>query len=179
MLINDPDATLRAVRAARDVAPGAVIIARARYVGDVPKLLRAGADEAVAQEFEASFAIIERVTREARAPRPGRAEMRQRLGIEPPAAYTGTEPRLPAGLEVESVAVSETSWIAGRTLAEADLRRRTGATLVALSRRGATAVHPSPGDRIEAGDLVTLVGSRPQIAVATDLITSGPGSNTA
>ncbi|RPJ54465.1 MAG: hypothetical protein EHM24_31760, partial [Acidobacteria bacterium] len=66
------------------------------------------------------------------------------------------------------------SWIAGRTLAEADLRRRTGATLVALIRGEATAVHPAPGDTLKAGDLVTLVGDRRQIALATDLIQGGP-----
>ncbi|MFB3854314.1 MAG: cation:proton antiporter [Vicinamibacterales bacterium] len=178
VLLNDPEATVRAVRSARELAPGAVIIARARYVGDVPRLLAAGADEAVAQEFEASFAIIERVTREARAPRPGRAEMRVRLGLEQPTFESGAEARLPVGLEVESVAVAEGSWIAGRTLAEADLRRRTGATLVALSRGEATAVHPAPGDTLEAGDLVTLVGDRRQIALATDLIHGGPPQRT-
>jgi len=170
VLINDPDATLRAVRNARRLAPGAVITARARYVGDVPRLLHAGADEAVAQEFEASLAIIERVTREARAPQPARAAMRARLGFEAEAAAGA---RLPAGLEVESVAVADAAWAAGRTLAETELRRRTGATLVAVSRGQATAVHPSPGDRIEAGDVLCLVGDEAQIAAARELLTSG------
>ncbi|HSD65701.1 MAG TPA: cation:proton antiporter, partial [Vicinamibacteria bacterium] len=117
VLLNDPDATLRAVRAVRQLAPGAVITARARYVADVPRLLHAGADEAVAQEFEASFTVIERVTREARAPRPARAAMRARLGLEPaPGGERG--PELPAGLAVQSVPVPEAAWVSGRTLAE-------------------------------------------------------------
>jgi CPA2 family monovalent cation:H+ antiporter-2 len=171
-LLNDPDATLRAVRAARQLAPGAVITARARYVADVPRLLAAGADEAVAQEFEASFAVIERVTREARAPRPARAAMRSRLGLE--SAVAGAGPELPAGLAVESVPVPEGAWVAGRTLAESELRRRTGATLVAVSRGDATAVHPSPSDRLQAGDVLCLVGDERQIGAARDLIASGP-----
>jgi CPA2 family monovalent cation:H+ antiporter-2 len=173
-LLNDPDATLRCVRAARQLAPGAVITARARYVADVPRLLAAGADEAVAQEFEASFAVIERVTREARAPRPARAAMRSRLGLE--SALAGTSgAELPAGLAVESVPVPEGAWVAGRTLAESELRRRTGATLVAVSRGEATAVHPSPLDRLQAGDVLCLVGDERQIAAARELIASGPG----
>jgi CPA2 family monovalent cation:H+ antiporter-2 len=173
VLLNDPDAALRAVRAARELAPGAVITARARYVADVPRLLHAGADEAVAQEFEASLTVIERVTREARAPRPARAALRARLGLATgPMGEAGGV--LPAGVAVQSVPVPETAWVCGRTLAETDLRRRTGATLVAVSRGEATAVHPAPPDRIRAGDVLCLVGDESQIASARELLASGP-----
>jgi K+/H+ antiporter YhaU regulatory subunit KhtT len=67
------------------------------------------------------------------------------------------------------------AWIAGRSLVEADLRRRTGATLVAFTRGGDTAVHPSPDDVLEAGDVLSLVGNDGQLAAARALIASGPG----
>jgi CPA2 family monovalent cation:H+ antiporter-2 len=92
VLLNDPDATLRAVRAARTASPRAEILVRARYVADVPHLLAAGADEAVAQELEASFAIIERASRELRTAGPSRAELRARLGLETRTAGPGAEP---------------------------------------------------------------------------------------
>jgi CPA2 family monovalent cation:H+ antiporter-2 len=158
VVLNDPRATLDAVRVAREVGPRTVIIARARYVGETHALLAAGADEVVAQELEASFTIIERITREARLPRRGR----------------GTP--LPAGLEVESAVVPADAWIAGRSLVDADLRRRTGVTLVAYSRDGDTAVHPSPDDVLQAGDVVSLVGSDGQLAAARALIASGPAA---
>ena len=165
VVLNDPRATLHAVRVARAVGPRAVIIARARYVGETHALLVAGADEVVAQELEASFTIIERVTREARIPRPGRV---------PPTDRRKGMPLLPAGLEVESAVVAEGAWMAGRSLIEADLRRRTGATLVAYTREGDTAVHPSPGDVLQAGDVLCLVGSDEQLAAARRLISAGP-----
>jgi CPA2 family monovalent cation:H+ antiporter-2 len=165
VVLNDPRATLHAVRVAREVGPKAVIIARARYVGETQALLEAGADEVVAQELEASFTIIERVTREARMLGPGRTA--------PEAGLAGGA-QLPAGLEVESAAVPEDAWIAGRSLTEADLRRRTGATLVALTRGSDTAVHPSPDDVLQAGDVLTLVGDERQLAAARALIASGP-----
>jgi CPA2 family monovalent cation:H+ antiporter-2 len=147
------------------VGPKAVIIARARYVGETHALLAAGADEVVAQELEASFTIIERVTREARLPRPERADHRGR---------SATGALLPAGLEVESAIVPEGAWMAGRTLVEADLRRRSGATLVAVTRDGATEVHPSPDDVLQAGDVLSLVGNDAQLAAARELISAGP-----
>jgi len=160
VLLNDPSATLRAVRTARALAPGVAIIARARYVADVPVLLQAGATEAVAQEFEASLEVIRRAMK-------GAAK-----SLAGPAPLTG---RLPAGLGVESVPVHEGDWIAGRTLAEARLRARAGATLVAVSRGDDTAVHPSPDDAFEKGDVVCLVGSATQIAAARTLLAEGPG----
>jgi len=165
VVLNDPRATLQAVRAAREVGPKAVITARARYVGETQELLAAGADEVIAQELEASFAIIERVSREASLPRPGRAGALER---RPGTAI------LPGGLEAESAIVPEGAWIAGRTLVEADLRRRSGATLVAVTRDGATEVHPSPDDVLQAGDVLSLVGNDAQLAAARDLISAGP-----
>jgi CPA2 family monovalent cation:H+ antiporter-2 len=173
-VLNDPRATLHAVRVARAVGPKAVIIARARYVGETAALLAAGADEVVAQELEASFTIVERVTREARLPRFDHAGPYDRRSAEPPPGPAAGGALLPAGLEVQSAAVPEGAWIAGRSLIEADLRRRTGATLLAFTREGATAVHPSPGDVLEAGDIVTLVGNEEQLAAARALMASGP-----
>ena len=167
VVLNDPRATLHAVRVAREVGPRAVIIARARYVGETHALLAAGADEVVAQELEASFTIIERVTREARIPRPDRVLPTDR---RPGVAL------LPAGFEVESAVVPEGAWIAGRSVIDADLRRRTGATLVAYTRDGDTAVHPSPNDVLMAGDVISLLGNESQLAAARALIASGPGA---
>jgi CPA2 family monovalent cation:H+ antiporter-2 len=166
VLLNDPSATLRAVRAARRLAPETPIVARARYVADVPTLLQAGATEAVAQEFEASLEVIRRVMKREGAA----ADPWKRAGATPLAR------RLPAGLEVESLPVREGDWIAGRTLAEARLRARAGATVVAVSRGDDTAVHPSPEDAFEVGDVVSLVGNTGQIEAARDLLARGPGS---
>lgn len=61
LLLNDPEATRRAVRAARREAPGLFILARAPYVLDVEPLRSAGADEVVTGEAEAAAAVAERV----------------------------------------------------------------------------------------------------------------------
>src|SRR3972149_5125101 len=58
----------------------------------------------------------------------GAAERPERAGRE---HIEGLGPRLPAGLEVESVPVGSEAWIAGRSLAESRPRARTGGTLAA------------------------------------------------
>jgi CPA2 family monovalent cation:H+ antiporter-2 len=187
VLLNDPSATLRAVEAVRRLAPQVPILARARYVADVPVLLKAGATVAVAQEYEASLKIISEVMKRVRPQVPASPGAVERdSGAAPDAdvargrtaapAASSLEARLPWGLEVESLPVHEQAWIAGRSLADAQLRARTGATLVAVSRGEATAVHPAPEDVIEVGDVVCLVGSALQIAAARELLEAGPRS---
>lgn len=61
LLLNDPEATRRAVQAARRGAPGLFILARAPYVLDVEPLKAAGADEVVTGEAEAAAAVVERI----------------------------------------------------------------------------------------------------------------------
>jgi K+/H+ antiporter YhaU regulatory subunit KhtT len=45
---------------------------------------------------------------------------------------------------------------------------------VAVTRDGATEVHPSPDDVLQAGDVLSLVGNDAQLAAARDLISAGP-----
>lgn len=61
LVINDPDAAERAVRAARRAAPDLSILVRSRYLGDVERLRKAGATEVVAAEIQASGEITSRV----------------------------------------------------------------------------------------------------------------------
>ncbi|MBB6647329.1 cation:proton antiporter regulatory subunit [Halobellus ruber] len=61
---------------------------------------------------------------------------------------------------LEWVEVGEESPLAGRTLADSDLRAETGASIVAIER--GDEVLPSPGGEttVHAGDMLIAVGSR-------------------
>ena len=61
LLINDPSALERVVRAVRQVRSDLTITVRARYVADVDKLYRAGATRVIAAELEAAAAVIAEV----------------------------------------------------------------------------------------------------------------------
>ena len=61
IVINDPGAAERAVKAVRDVAPNAYVLVRSRYVADVEPLLAAGANEVVPAEIEAAVEVAARV----------------------------------------------------------------------------------------------------------------------
>src|SRR6059036_2427705 len=59
--ISDPTATRRMVRVARALNPRIHIIARTRYVAEIPELTRLGADVVIPEEFETSVEIFARV----------------------------------------------------------------------------------------------------------------------
>ncbi|MEE8397324.1 MAG: cation:proton antiporter [bacterium] len=61
LVINDPGAAVRAIKAARRVAPSLTVMVRTRYLGDVETLLAAGADDVMAAEIEASVEVTSRV----------------------------------------------------------------------------------------------------------------------
>lgn len=61
IVINDIDATIRAINAARRLAPELPIFARVFYASDVARATRAGATEVVAAELEAAVEITHRI----------------------------------------------------------------------------------------------------------------------
>lgn len=80
-------------------------------------------------------------------------------------------PALPPGLETaRSLPVREGCAAVGRTLADLDLRARTGATVVAIQRADAQLLLPTGRERLEVGDTLALVGSGGAIARARELL---------
>src|SRR2546425_776030 len=67
--ISDPAATRRMVRVARALNPRIHIIARTRYVAEIPELTRLGADVVIPEEFETSVEIFARVLAHYSVPR--------------------------------------------------------------------------------------------------------------
>ncbi|HEX9645393.1 MAG TPA: cation:proton antiporter regulatory subunit [Acidimicrobiia bacterium] len=77
------------------------------------------------------------------------------------------------GLALDWLRVSDGSPYAGRTIGDARIRTRTGASVVAAIRGGAP--HPAPGPefRLEAGDTVVVVGTAGGIEAVRSIIASG------
>jgi TrkA domain protein len=60
--------------------------------------------------------------------------------------------------------------LAGKTIEELDLRRRTGVTIIAISRKGKNIVNPHPSTRLEEGDVIVVIGEHDQIKRFEELI---------
>jgi len=79
--------------------------------------------------------------------------------------------RLLPGLgEPVAVRLDSTSGAVGQSLADLNLRGRSGATVLAISRNGEDIVVPAAGERLQAGDVLALAGSHDAIETARDLL---------
>lgn len=59
--INDPQATEKIIKQAKKLNPNLYILARTRYISEVPKLIQIGANEVIPEEFETSIQIFRRI----------------------------------------------------------------------------------------------------------------------
>ena len=55
-------------------------------------------------------------------------------------------------------------------IAELKLRTQTGASVVGIERHGNSIVNPNPGEELESGDQLLLIGSEAQLKAAKELL---------
>ena len=170
--ISSPAAERRGVAAVTSLSPGARCIVRTRYVAAVDELRALGADEVVPEEFETSIEIFSRVLRlygvpsnvierEVRAIRGERYEMLRGLAL--PDLKLDALRHLGVHGALDTVEVEPGARAVDADPVSLELRRETGATVVAVVRDGVAHYTPDPSFRFQAGDTVVLVGDRPAL----------------
>jgi CPA2 family monovalent cation:H+ antiporter-2 len=180
--ISDPAATRRMVRVARTLAPDVSIIARTRYVVEIPELTRLGANVVIPEEFETSIEIfarvlahynvadeeIDRLTEQIRASH--YQALRTPAGVRP--TLTGIPIGLPQ-MSAERIRLEPGAPAVGRSLAETELRTRTGALVLSLHRDGSDFPTPDPLMPLAAGDELVIVGQPGQLKEARRVLNGG------
>jgi CPA2 family monovalent cation:H+ antiporter-2 len=170
--ISDLPAVRRSLRLAKGLNPHVETIVRTRMVREIDELRADGADDIVAEEFEAAIEIFTRVLERFHVPRNViraqtrvlRGESYRMLRVANPSARA-SEAVLEALQQgtTELYQVGAQSLAAGRTLADLHLRRRTGASVIAVVRGERSYPNPSPEIDLETGDVLVLVGNHQQI----------------
>jgi monovalent cation:H+ antiporter-2, CPA2 family len=166
--LPDPMATRLTVNRALSLAPDLDITVRAHVNEEIEALYQLGANEVVQPEFEAALEMG--------------AHMLLKLGDSPQAVqqtvnrYRSGRYRdiLPAranywgwadletvvsGLEHQWYSLSADAPIVGQTLAESNIRRTTGVTIMAIERDRQIVRYPTGEMRLNPGDRLLVVGS--------------------
>lgn len=183
LAISDPTATRRITRLAHELNQNLHIIVRTRFITEVKPLLELGANEVVPEEFETSIEIftrvlakylvtrdeIERFTSEIRS---GAYEMLRSLSSPGP-AITDLTVNIPA-LDISAIRVEAEAEADNRTLAELNLRGRCGVTVVAIERDGAVRSNPGGDTRLQAGDILYVLGTPGRVCDVTAVIGRSP-----
>jgi len=179
IVISDPVAARRIVDAARKLNPGLHIIARTRFVSQMEPLYELGADEVIPEDYEASVEMLVRVLTTYLVPkndierfvfkfRADHYDMLRTLTYAPP-TMSDLSMHIP-DVEIASVRVCAESPLAGKTLAECDLRGKHGLTVLALRTDSDVLANPSGNDLLEAGQVAILLGTPEKIAEVSGLL---------
>jgi voltage-gated potassium channel len=145
--LNDDAYNVYTILTARSLNERLFIVARVAEEGAQQRLLRAGADRVVNPYHLGGLRLAHMLVK--------------------PAVVEFLDVSLgPAGgvhLELEQVLIAEGNPLVGSTLAEADLRRRSGIGVVALRRGGQLVPNPEASTSLAAGDVLVVLGTRPQL----------------
>ena len=180
--ISSPVEERRGVAAARELAPGATIIVRTRYVRAIDDLLRLGANEVVVEEFEASLELFARALRSYEIPARRIAHELNAVRDEHYGLLRGTSaPDLTLdalqhlGIHdaLELVEVEAASTADGENARTLDLRRATGAIQVAVVRDGVPIYRRDDHFRYQPGDTAVIVGDPDSLERAAALFRNG------
>jgi len=141
LALGEDTTTIFATLVARELAPDVQIISRADAVESVPKLFGAGADYVLALSTVSG---------------------RMLAGI----VLDEDVMSLETNVEIVRTAAPR---LAGRTLAEADVRARTGATVIAVERDDRVVTDLPPDFRLETGDALVVAGTGESVRAFAEL----------
>ena len=142
---------------ARGLNPGLRIISRATDARAKAKLLRAGADSVVMPYEIGGRRIAGLVLK------PALIEF-----LDMTATMGGEE------LHFEEIVICENCWLGGQDMISADIRRRTGAVILAVKRAdGSMLTNPGTDLVFTTGDKLLSLGTTQQITSLRDLASSG------
>jgi CPA2 family monovalent cation:H+ antiporter-2 len=167
------------VAAARQLAPALWTIARSSTAGGLKTLYDLGARSVIHPELEGGLEVVrhtltqlgyplrevqryaDAVRRDGYDPAPNRPDEHRALADLMAAA---------GSLEITWLAVREGSPLAGQTLAEANLRARTGSIVVAIRRDEQLLPSPPTDLPLAPGDRLAMIGAAAQVDAAERLL---------
>lgn len=168
VVISDATAARQAVGIARVENPTLYIVARTRFNTEIAALLELGANDVIAEEFEASLVVFARVLAKFMVPRDDIEQMAQDIRRKGYKAMLPnslaemshcTPDKSLAGLHVAVFTVHEASPLAGCTLLEAELRRTHDLTVAAARRDGGFVPNPDGRFTLQPGDRLYVLGT--------------------
>jgi monovalent cation:H+ antiporter-2, CPA2 family len=165
--ISDPAATARLVSQARRLRADLYVIVRTRYVAEIERLYRLGANQVIPEEFETSVEIFARVLQEYHIPRNVislqvdliRKEHYGTLrGIRLQGKQLDALSQFLIGTTSDIFSIVEQSPAVGKSLGEIKLSSQSGVSVIAVIRDGKSYYNVGDDFKLAAGDMLVLLG---------------------
>lgn len=174
ILTSDPAGSRAIIANARAMNPSLHIIVRTRFLGNLNSYKEVGANEVIPEEFETSLEVFARVLNHYLVPRQTidqyvSAIRRENYGMQRRLGMGGSIMDSLPELQLVAYAVEEGSPLAGKTIAEAALRKVHGVTAAGVRRGDAINNNPDAQTQLLAGDIVYLLATQEALAKAAHL----------
>lgn len=154
----------------------AYIIARAKYLANVEQLYRVGADQVLPEKFEIAVDLfnrilvnrlypqkeINRILNHIRSSNLG--EFSEKDTVNQPSIFD----ELPS-MNISAITVESLSQADGKSIADIQLRSKTGVTLLAIKRGTDVIEHPTPKTVVKGNDTVYVLGNPEQVNLSVEL----------
>jgi CPA2 family monovalent cation:H+ antiporter-2 len=172
LAISDRSTSRRAVKLAKQLNPNLYVLVRTRFMMETEELANLGADMVIPEEFETSIQIFRQVLEQYHIPlniimqqvNLLRGESYKYLRSEDGSnvSFTHIDEILSARL-TDIFYINEDNKFAGKTIGELNLRKETGATIIAIVRKGETISTPTADHKVVAGDNLVITGTHKSV----------------
>jgi CPA2 family monovalent cation:H+ antiporter-2 len=182
VVISDPLATRKIAAAVRKENPNVFLIVRTRFVTEMESLYALGVNQVIPEEFETSIEIfsrvlaryliprneIERLISEARA---GGYDMFRSLSRDS-LSFSDLKCQIP-NVDITTFRVGYGSPIAGKTIAQIEIRKKHGVTVLAIRRGEQMVSNPDGNTVVHSGDLLVALSEPSKLARFAQLFLDG------
>jgi CPA2 family monovalent cation:H+ antiporter-2 len=171
--ISDPVSTRRVVSNVRNLNSTVYVIVRTRYMHEIDELKKLGANEVIAEEFEAAIEIFTRVLSKYLLPQDdiGRfVEVIRSDGYEMLRPYSAKSDVVGdlnlnlSDVDISAIKLRPNCTIINQTLAESDIRNKFGITLLALKRGSEIINTPDAETKLHEKDVLYVFGEPENIS---------------
>ncbi len=178
VVINDPPAVRRITSLARRLNPKVHLIVRSRYINELQPLFELGANDVVPEEFETSVEIFTLVLRKYLVPREEVDRLISEVRANCYLLFRGLFKELEVfsplrqhlqDVEISTFRLAAGAPVAGKSLAQVELRKKYGVTVLAIRRDSEVFHNPDPNLVLLPDDLLITMGSPDKLAGAAGL----------
>lgn len=170
--ISDPQATKVIISNIRKISQLVYVVVRTRYVKDIDTLLALGADEVIPEEFETSIEIFSRVLQNYLIPMDELENLVHSIRSDNYKIFQQTNKKVKhtansmriSDFQISCVRLlAEGGSVVGKSIAEANVRKKFGVNILAISRKDKMLQVLSPDEKLIQNDLVFITGIKEQI----------------
>ncbi len=160
----------------RHINKNTYIIVRVTHIVDVEQFYKLGADQVLPEKLEIAIDMLNRILVKRLLPQKEVNRILTHIRNINLGAFSEkdiiNQPSILdefSNINISTVKVEPGSPIAGRSLIETDLRKKTGVTLLAIKRGSEIVEHPVPETVFESDDIAFLLGNSEQINFASEI----------